>query len=383
MYRHLSKSRHPHVIQCLGMCRRTPTQTEWAVYEHTMAGNLKTFLAENSDQIGHNVLLDFARQIAEGMRFIGQQRFVHKDLAARNCVVDVLPNGGLTVKVGNLGLIGGEDYTTYEGQRLPLRWMAPESLFEAAFDARSDVWSFGVLCFELLTWCREKPYGRLDDTLLMALLRTGDGEARLGTHRFRDVERDLIGRCMAWNRVERLSFDDILQWLDDLTDCSFIRWTVFSCKMLVFLLSFSVENVPVGRCFVFVGAVFSGYLLFVNLIGQMKFRWIRICIMILSHLILGKGTGPENLLSERINVLDFPIDQSTRDEPKLYATLFSAKLCALLKSRFLKEYTIKFRKLYITRTTLIFCIEWAQMQHSSTYTPEHRNKKDAESGRKM
>ncbi|XP_022171653.1 discoidin domain-containing receptor 2 [Myzus persicae] len=168
----LWKIRDPNITRVLGCC--LTEEPFCLITEFMQHGDLNQFLQEHialtaapippyAKTLSYGCLIHMATQIASGMKHLEVINFVHRDLAARNCLVG--PN--YTVKVSNMSLsksVYSADYFDFEGRpSLPIRWMSWESILLNKYTPRSDVWSFAVTLWEILTFAREQPYEELSD----------------------------------------------------------------------------------------------------------------------------------------------------------------------------------------------------------------------------
>uniref|UniRef100_A0A3P9CI76 Tyrosine-protein kinase receptor n=1 Tax=Maylandia zebra TaxID=106582 RepID=A0A3P9CI76_9CICH len=165
----LTVLQHQHIVRFYGVC--TDGEPLAMVFEYMRHGDLNRFLAHGPDAhildeskmppLGELTLpqmLHIAAQIASGMVYLASLHFVHRDLATRNCLV----GEGLVVKIGDFGMsrdIYSTDYYRVGGRTmLPIRWMPPESIMYRKFTTESDIWSFGVVLWEIFTYGKQPWY---------------------------------------------------------------------------------------------------------------------------------------------------------------------------------------------------------------------------------
>ncbi|XP_067209270.1 insulin-like receptor isoform X2 [Linepithema humile] len=168
-----------HVVKLLGVVSQG--QPTLVVMELMVNGDLKTYLRSHRPDVCENSktpptlrdILQMAIEIADGMSYLSAKKFVHRDLAARNCMVD----DKLTVKIGDFGMTRDIYETDYyrKGSKglLPVRWMAPESLKDGVFTSFSDVWSYGVVLWEMVTLASQPYQGLSNDQVLRYVIEGG------------------------------------------------------------------------------------------------------------------------------------------------------------------------------------------------------------------
>ena len=217
---------HPHVVEFYGVCMEE--MPYYIVFEYMDQGDLCQFLRDHSStaqrrynppvfhdrrsssssndstSLGTTELLDMCKQICNGMAYLEYKNHIHRDLASRNCLVKT----GMMVKIADFGMsqnLYSRDYYRVSGEAcLPVRWMPPESIIYGTFSSKGDVWSFGVVVWEVFSFGMQ-PYWGISNDAVVEMIRRGKLLDKPDSCPDKVYELILSG-CWRMYESERMSF---------------------------------------------------------------------------------------------------------------------------------------------------------------------------------
>ncbi|KAI1716552.1 protein tyrosine kinase domain-containing protein [Ditylenchus destructor] len=226
-FRSLGTLKHQNILHFIGAsASKSQPQTLCCIHEFAVNGDLRQFL-RNQSQIGSEVLVSFATQIAAGMAYLESRGVLHCDLATRNCLV----GHDSTIKITNFGLTKScrrqwyaNDYchVNEHSQMLPVRWMAWESLVHNRWTNKSDVWMFGMTLWEMFNKCSCIPFPQMIDSEVIEVLqmmsetRTFGATLSVPEHCPGKLYRELLLPCWRYEEDNRLNFLEIHRYLQKL-----------------------------------------------------------------------------------------------------------------------------------------------------------------------
>ncbi|XP_048581123.1 ephrin type-B receptor 1-B isoform X2 [Nematostella vectensis] len=211
----MGQFKHTNVIALKGVVTRS--RPMMIVTEFMENGSLDHFLKSNDGRLTVFQLLGMARGVAAGMDYLSSINFIHRDLAARN----ILVSENMTTKVSDFGLSRELDdlsdnpdseYQT-QGGKIPVRWTAPEAIKYRKFSSASDVWSYGILLWEIMSFS-ERPYWGWDNFQVME--RVEGGYRLPSPMNCPKIVHNLMLDCWHKDKCKRPKFVDIVQRIEDL-----------------------------------------------------------------------------------------------------------------------------------------------------------------------
>ena len=201
----MKKFRHPKLIQLYAVC--TKEEPIYIITELMKHGSLLEYLRGEGRSLKLPQLIDVCTQVAYGMAYLEEQDYIHRDLAARN----VLVGDHMICKVADFGLarvIDEDIREAHTGAKFPIKWTAPEAAMYSKFIIKSDVWSFGIVIYEVVTYGRF-PYPGMTSAQVLEALQQGYRMPRpMGCP---DKLYDIMLDCWREEPANRPSFET-LQW---------------------------------------------------------------------------------------------------------------------------------------------------------------------------
>ncbi|XP_011489678.1 protein-tyrosine kinase 2-beta isoform X1 [Oryzias latipes] len=199
---------HPHIVKLIGIIEEDPV---WIIMELYPHGELGNYLCQNQNKLTNTTLVLFSLQICKALVYLGGVNVVHRDIAVRNVLV-ASPD---CVKLGDFGLsryIEDQEYYKASVCRLPIKWMAPESINFRRFTQASDVWMFAVCVWEILSR-GQQPFFWLENRDVINQLEQG---IRLPKpDNCPPALYSLMTRCWSYDPQERPSFTELVVKISD------------------------------------------------------------------------------------------------------------------------------------------------------------------------
>ncbi|XP_057710570.1 tyrosine-protein kinase Tec isoform X2 [Corythoichthys intestinalis] len=208
----MMKLSHPKLVQLYGVCsQQRPIYIVTEFMEH---GCLLDFLQSRRGTWNAASLLSICMDVCEGMRHLESNGFIHRDLGARNCLV----NDALEVKVSDFGMaryVLDDQYTSSLDCKFPVKWSPPEVFNHCRFSSKSDVWSYGVLMWEAFTEGR-MPFKQSDSREVVSLVTKGHrlSKPKLATAAIYDI----MQLCWHEKPEERPSFAQLCLMISDVLE---------------------------------------------------------------------------------------------------------------------------------------------------------------------
>ncbi|CAD5209221.1 unnamed protein product [Bursaphelenchus xylophilus] len=211
----MKQCNHPKLVKLYAVC--TEKDPYYIITEYMVNGSLLSYLrSPNNTSLSIQALVDMCSQIASGMMYLESRKLVHRDLAARNVLVGEKISGVPEVKVADFGLarklMNENIYEAQAGGKFPIKWTAPEAATHGNFTVKSDVWSYGILLYEIFTR-GHVPYPGMANKEVIEQVEHGYRMGRPQNCPIPIYEEML--KCWDKNSEKRPSFEYLYSFFDD------------------------------------------------------------------------------------------------------------------------------------------------------------------------
>uniref|UniRef100_A0A0K0FLF6 Tyrosine-protein kinase n=1 Tax=Strongyloides venezuelensis TaxID=75913 RepID=A0A0K0FLF6_STRVS len=216
------KLKHKNIVNLYGFAINE--EPLMIVLEYCENGALNSYLKKHPET-SNNVCTKFVVDACRGMCYLASKNIIHRDLAARNCLIDE----NLTVKISDFGLSVANvvSITLNAKTKVPIKWLSPETIKEKHFNLATDVWSFGVVIWEIFSRCQSEPYPRQSNKEAKEIIISGRKPMNAPPNT-PPVFANAMDKCFTQNPKLRPTFGVLLKFLapsetppDELVFCTY------------------------------------------------------------------------------------------------------------------------------------------------------------------